>query len=85
MIRINSLGFANFANRYYPKAYSIDLTIYEKEPLPGDFIEETDIAVLPSNLPLTATDINKESAFVANDADYLYLFVMPGAQPDLLT
>ena len=28
MIRINSLGFANFANRYYPKAYSIDLTIY---------------------------------------------------------
>lgn len=58
----------NFANRYYPKLYSIDLSIYDKEPLPGDFIESTDIAVLPPNLPLTVTSINQQSAYLCNDS-----------------
>jgi hypothetical protein len=29
LFKLNTLGFANFANRYYPKLYSIDLSIYD--------------------------------------------------------
>jgi hypothetical protein len=36
--KINTIGFQSFANRYYPKLYSIDLDIYNSDILPGDFI-----------------------------------------------
>jgi hypothetical protein len=29
IIKINSLGFRDFANKYYPKLYCIDLNIYD--------------------------------------------------------
>lgn len=37
--KLNSISFQNFANRFYPKLYPIDLDIYDGEILPGDFIE----------------------------------------------
>ena len=75
-----------FANRYYPKLYSIDLDIYNTEgAVPGDMIEDTDIAVLPSNLPLLASSVKQDSAYLVNNSEVIYLFVMGQAQEDLLT
>lgn len=40
LLKLNTAGFLQFANRYYPKLYSVDLDIYNTEgPVPGDMIE----------------------------------------------
>lgn len=78
IIKINTLGFRDFANKYYPKLYCVDLNIYADEPFPGDFLEnDSDVAILPYNLPLTSSSIKPDSAYLLQDNDFIYLFVMP--------
>jgi hypothetical protein len=52
------MSFQNFANKFYPKLYSIDLDIYNADLLPGDYLENSDIAILPPSLPLCKTTLN---------------------------
>ena len=86
LLKLNSAGFLTFANRYYPKLYSIDLDIYNTEgAVPGDMLENSDIAVIPSNLPLLASSLKQTSAYVVNNSEFIYLFVMGQSQEDLLT
>ena len=39
ILKIRSYGFTHFGNRYYPKLYPLTLSIYEQEPIPGDYLE----------------------------------------------
>lgn len=85
LLKLNTAGFLQFANRYYPKLYSIDLEIYNTEgAVPGDMVEDSDVAVLPSNLPLLASSIKQDSVYLVNNSEALYMLVMPQAQQDLL-
>lgn len=68
IMRLNSMGFPQFANKYYPKLYSIDLSIYNTEPLPGDFLPDTDICILPPNLPLCLKSLDQQAAYLATDS-----------------
>ena len=80
IIKINNLGFRDFANKFYPKLYCVDLNIYNEEPFPGDFLEnDPDVAILPQNLALTSESIQQDSAYLLQDNDFIYLFVMPKA------
>ena len=85
IIKINSLGFRDFANKYYPKLYCVDLGIYGDEPFPGDYLEsEPDVAILPPSLPLTHSSIKQDSAYLVQDNDFIYLFVTGNASEELL-
>lgn len=80
------MGFRDFANKFYPKLYCIDLNIYNDEPFPGDYLEnDPDIAILPTTLPLTHSSIKQDSAYLLQDNDYIYLFVMSDPSEELLT
>lgn len=76
IIKINSLGFRDFANKYYPKMYCVDLNIYDNEPFPGDYLEnDPDVAILPVTMPLSHSSIKQDSAYLIQDNDYIYLFL----------
>jgi hypothetical protein len=83
ILRISTLGFYQFALRYYPHLYSLNTDIYsvdEDSPMPGDFLEEDeDVAILPANLPLNKQTIGTKGVFMYNTGDYIILLVMEGA------
>lgn len=83
ILKISTLGFYQFALRYYPHLYSLNTDIYSVEedtPMPGDFLEEDEeIAILPPNLPLSKQTVSNQGVFMYNTGDYIILFIMEGA------